>query len=60
MKLAFQSLAIYDRKGKLVQGNPAEINTVKDFIIFEHRNWAPEEGWKMKAQVYETKSEWFF
>ncbi|KAF9517458.1 hypothetical protein BS47DRAFT_1389723 [Hydnum rufescens UP504] len=49
-----QTLAIYDRKGKLLQGNPTQVNTVKDYMIFEHRNWAPEEGWKLKAQVYET------
>ncbi len=47
-----QSLAIYDKTGKLLRGNPGDRNRVKDYYVFEFRCW-DTEGWRMKARLFE-------
>ncbi|KAF8331513.1 uncharacterized protein EI90DRAFT_3058141, partial [Cantharellus anzutake] len=50
--VTLQSLAVYDKNGKLLRGNPKSPKKVTDFYVFEFRGW-DTEGWRMKARLFE-------
>ncbi|KAI7866508.1 hypothetical protein BDF14DRAFT_1811753 [Spinellus fusiger] len=51
-----QSMAVYDKKNRLVGGDPQQIHTVVEYIVFQKTISDPEDIWRIYGKIAPAKA----
>jgi Tim44-like domain len=55
LNFRFQSMAVYDKKNRLVAGDPHKIQNVREYVVFQRALTDPEDVWKIYGKVAPTE-----
>lgn len=44
-------MAVYDRKNRLVGGDPNKIHNVQEYVVFQHVISDPEDVWRVYGKI---------
>ncbi|KAH8547753.1 hypothetical protein BGW37DRAFT_432020 [Umbelopsis sp. PMI_123] len=50
-----QSMAVYDKKNRLIAGDPHKIQNVREYVVFQRALTDPEDVWKVYGKVAPTE-----
>lgn len=55
LNFRFQSMAVYDKKNRLIAGDPHKIQNVREYVVFQRALTDPEDVWKIYGKVAPTE-----
>ncbi|CAO3697235.1 unnamed protein product [Umbelopsis ramanniana] len=50
-----QSMAVYDKKNRLIAGDPHKVQNVREYVVFQRALTDPEDVWKIYGKVAPTE-----
>lgn len=48
-------MAVYDKKHRLIAGDPNKIQQIKEYVVFQRALTDPEDIWKVYGKVAPTE-----